>query len=98
MHPGRMLTKSLIRYKLYRFLTIYILDERTQIIRIEEEGQKERCEQIVFHKETKVQDVINGLSMMKRDSAIIYESKGTSKICQNSDKFLFNGKIECDFD
>jgi len=51
-------------------------DERTQIIRIEEEGQKERCEQIVFHKETKVQDVINGLSMMKRDSAIIYESKG----------------------
>ena len=35
---------------------------------------------------------------MKRDSAIIYESKGTSKICQNSDKFLFNGKIECDFD
>ena len=54
------------------------LDERTQIIRIEEEGQKERCEQIVFHKETKVQDVINGLNMMKRESAIIYESKGTT--------------------
>ena len=60
-------------------LYLSILDERTQIIRIEEEGQKERCEQIVFHKETKVQDVINGLSMMKRDSAIIYESKGRSK-------------------
>ena len=74
------------------------LDERTQIIRIEEEGQKERCEQIVFHKETKVQDVINGLSMMKRDSAIIYESKGTFKICQNSDKVLLNEKIEYDFD
>ena len=68
------------------FVTCFILDERTQIIRIEEEGQKERCEQIVFHKETKVQDVINGLSMMKRDSAIIYESKGTSKIDQNSNK------------
>lgn len=80
MHLGRTLTKYLIF-----FLTIYILDERTQIIRIEEEGHKERCEQIVFHKETKVQDVINGLSMMKRDSAIIYESKGTSKIGQNSD-------------
>ena len=66
------------------FVTCFILDERTQIIRIEEEGQKERCEQIVFHKETKVQDVINGLSMMKRDSAIIYESKGTSKIGQNT--------------
>ena len=66
------------------FVTTFILDERTQIIRIEEEGRKERCEQIVFHKETKVQDVINGLSMMKRDSAIIYESKGTSKIGQNT--------------
>ena len=65
-------------------LTCFTLDERTQIIRIEEEGQKERCEQIVFHKETKVQDVINGLSMMKRDSAIIYESKGTSKMGQNT--------------
>ena len=66
------------------FVTCFILDERTQIIRIEEEGQKERCEQIVFHKETKVQDVINGLSMMKRDSAIIYESKGTSTIGQKT--------------
>ena len=75
---GTVLTKNLM----VPFLTYFILDERTQIIRIKEEGQKERCEQIVFHKETNVQDVINGLSMMKRDSAIIYESKGTSKIGQ----------------